>query len=446
MSKEDREWLDDKFGPPTGKDSIKKGKRQIVRLKEPDKAIDKAEWDKVIKKNFPDLWSVADIVLAGAAQLLFKEIVNPFGLVLVDKPSSGKTIVLNFFAGERALTYPVDNFTPAAFISQAASIRSDTLHDVDMLPKVKDRILLVRDLAPVLSKRDEDLMASLGILTRIFDGEGAEVASGVHGKRGYAGTFMFVFVAASTPIRPKVWKTMSTLGSRLFFVNVGSKEKSIETLADQLTKKPFKEKERECREATTQLLRSLWQKYPNGFKWDPSKTKKEHILMISKIAVMLARFRGTVSVWPVGDGDDTRFNHTIPEDERPDRINQILYNFTRAHAVVHDRDAITKSDLKATLRLALESGPYHRTRLFKALIKNKGKLDSEQVEGVLNCSRPTALKEMRHLAVLGMTKMFDYGEEYEHIGKSMDKSTILLQKKFKWLVDCSRDWPDLFEV
>ncbi len=428
-------------------EKITTGKREIAQVEEPNNVIGKADWDKVIKDNFSDLWPVADIALAGAGQLLLKDIVNPFGLILVDKPSSGKTIVLNFFADLDELVYPVDNFSPASLVTHASNKPRAQLESIDMLPKIKDKILLVRDLAPIFGLRDDDLTKQMGLLTRVFDGEGLETASGVHGKRGYAGTYMFIFLGASTPIRPKVWKTMSTLGSRLFFVNVGSKEKSLETLADQLLSKSFKKKEKECREATANLIRSLWQKHPNGIKWDSSKTSKGMILNISRIAVMLAKFRGNVAVWQIADKQEfghkkDKFNHTITEDERPDRINQILYNQARGHAVVNGRDRLVNDDIKTVLQLALESAPYHRTKLFKALVSKSGKIDTDQVMEIINCSTPTAHKEMEILATLKLADKTSYGEH--EAGEFVTKHRLRLRDEFRWLLKAYEEWPELF--
>ncbi len=430
-------------------EKITTGEREIPQVSKPISPIDKSDWDKIIKDNFPDLWPVADIALAGVGQLLLKDIVNPFGLILVDKPSSGKTIVLNFFSELEELVYPVDNFSPASLVTHASNKARSELNNIDMLPKIKDKVLLVRDLAPIFAKRDEDLMANMGPLTRVFDGEGLETASGVHGKRGYKGTYMFTFLAASTPIRPKVWKTMSTLGSRLFFVNVGSKEKSLDTLADQLLSKSFKVKEKECREATANLIRTMWQKYPKGIKWDASKTPRKVVLNISRIAVMLARFRGNVSVWPISESQDfgkkkDKFNHTMPEDERPDRINQILYNQARGHAIMCGRDKLIGSDIKTVLQLALESAPYHRTKIFKALIANNGKIDTDQVMNLFNCSTPTAHKEMEYLVTLKLANKTEYGSR--EAGEFVTKHIISLKPEFRWLLKACRIWPDLFKV
>jgi len=159
------------------------------------------------------------------SQILIKEISNPFALVLVDVPSSGKTIAINFFDRIPELTYATDKFTPASFVSNASNVKKEDLKNIDLLPKLKYKMFLIRDLATIFSKRDDDLNECLGILTRVLDGEGLNTDTGVHGQRQYVGEYLFMILGASTPLPRKVWKMMGSLGSRLFFLNLGSKKK-----------------------------------------------------------------------------------------------------------------------------------------------------------------------------------------------------------------------------
>lgn len=439
MTDEELDELDNEDEELDNEDEdIKQGDREIPKLKKPEQYVTKEQWDKVIKANFPDLWPVAEIVLAGIGQLLIKDIVNPFGLILVDKPASGKTLTLNFFTGLDELVFADDNFSPASFVTHAANRPRKELSKIDLLPKIKDKALLVREMAPIFGKHEEQLMGNMTILTRIFDGEGYLSSSGVHSRRGYEGTFMFIFLGASTPIQPRIWRAMSTLGSRLFFVNVNSKEKDEDALTNQLLSEPYQNKVEKCRKVTTELVRTMWANSPNGFEYDISKTNRKYITQISKIAIMLARFRGSVGIWEQSDsvfGTKNKLSHKIPEIEQPDRINQIMFNLALSSAVTNGRDYINSQDIKMTLKVALESAPYHRTKLLKFLVKNNGHVTSEEVEKMFGCSRPTALKEMEFLAVLGLA----------HKHTSPAGTELFLEQKFRWLQKAEKKFPDLFE-
>ena len=47
-------------------------------------------------------------------------------------------------------------------------------------------------------------MELIGILTRVFDGEGLETDSGVRGRRGYKGEDFFTLMGATTPFDKRV--------------------------------------------------------------------------------------------------------------------------------------------------------------------------------------------------------------------------------------------------
>lgn len=432
--------LDDLYGEEVDYDfvDITQGERKIPRLNKPQSIVKKSDWDSVVKSNFPDLWPIAEIVLAGIGQLLIKDIVNPFGLILVDKPASGKTLALNFFSGLDELVFADDNFSPASFVTHAANKPRSELNKIDLLPKIKDGVLLVREMAPIFGKHEDQLLGNMTILTRIFDGEGYLSSSGVHSRRGYAGTFMFIFLGASTPIRPRIWRTMSSLGSRLFFVNVNSKEKDEETLVSQLLSKPYQEKVKLCKDITSDLIRTIWNQHPEGIVLDKSKMDKKKIITISKIAKMLARFRGNVGIWEQNDsifGTSKKFSHQIPEIEQPDRINQILFNLAMGSAITSGRDSINSQDVKLVLKVALESAPYHRTKLLKFLVSKGGKVNSEEVQKMFGCSKPTALKEMEFLSVLGIA--------YKIVDPS--GTELYLDEKFRWLVTAAEKYPELFQ-
>lgn len=437
----------DQINESVEKISIPFGERKIPHLKQPEKEISKADWDEVVDRNFPDLRSVAEIELAAVAQLLVKDIYNPFGLVLVDVPSSGKTMTLNFLSELSELVITTDSFSPAALVSHASNIKKEELEKNDLLPQIKDKVFIIRDMITIFGMREDDLKRNMGLLTRVFDGDGLETTSGIHGNRGYKGTYMFIFIGASTPIKPRIFKILGTMGSRLFFVNIGSKEKDEETLADQLCSKSYKLKEMEVRKITAGFVRTLWSKNPDGIDWDAKKTEREILIKIGRLAKLLARLRTTIDMWSIGDGSDGesgKFSHTVPIREMPDRINQLLYNLARGHAVINGRNYLTEEDIKPILKITIESANFHRTKVFKKLVKKGGSIDSEEVQKFLHCTRPTALKEVGILVHLELVDKSDYGGHDED-GKYITITSVDLKKEFRWLRDAQKKWPDLFE-
>jgi hypothetical protein len=105
---------------------------------------------------------------------------------------------------------------------------------VDLLTRIRYRTPIVRDLGSVFGAKDDDLIKSLGILTRVLDGEGLETDSGVPGQRGYKGDYLFMLLAGKTPIPPGVFKIMVNLGSRLFLLSLHTPDNDDEELSADL--------------------------------------------------------------------------------------------------------------------------------------------------------------------------------------------------------------------
>jgi len=411
-------------------EEVRKGNERFVQLL-PDTPIEIEEWRNIIRDNFSDLVLPAEAGLSVISQLLIKDIRNPFSLVYVDVPSSGKTITLNFFSKTKELAYTTDNFTPASFVSHSANTKKTDLEKNDMLPQIQYKTLIVRDLAPIFAKKDEDVQAMLGILIRVLDGEGLETNSGLHGKRGYVGNYLFMMLSASTPIRSRIWKVMGNLGSRLFFLNINGKEKSDETLVKQL-KQPCFDKEVVCRVATNDFIKTLWSSYPNGVDWDREKDELEAANIIVKFARVLAKLRSSINMSDDNFGSK-KYNHSLPITEMPDRLSQLLYNLARGHALVCRRNFLSLEDMPIIARVSIDSAPPKRSKIFKHLIKNGGSLDTSEIMKILKVSRPIALKSMKELIILGVVDVIGNIEievDFQLEGRSDQK--IFLTKKYEW--------------
>lgn len=411
---------------------------RIAQIVRPYRPTTFAEWSEVISTNFPDLMFPAEICLSVISQILIHEIANPFALVLVGVPSGGKTICINFFDMIDELTYATDKFTPASFVSNASNVQREKLAELDLLPRIKNKAFLVRDLATLFSKRDDDLNECLGILTRVLDGEGLSTDTGIHGRRNLSGPLLFMMIAASTPLPTRIWKIMGSLGSRLFFYSMQTREKSVDELAAQLKNTAFKEKERMCRNATRNLLYSLWDAHKEGIVWNREGDPDNVVMIIARCAKLLAKLRGVISVWKEKKSDDGSidFDYTPPIIEHSNRISMLFYNLCRGHAVAMDRQQINHDDLRLIVELAIDSAPTTRAKLFHALVTHEGVMTTSQIEKYLDCSKPTALKEMRTLEVLEVCTI----TEIKNGTVGQPESQIKLNEEFEWFFseECRR--------
>lgn len=403
---------------------------RIMKVEQPTCLVDFDEWKNTIEQNFPDLLIASEIGVSIITQLLIKDITNPFALVFVDVPAAGKTIAINFFSEIEGLTYATDKFTPASFVSNAANVKKHKLKEIDLLPRIQYKMLLVRDMATVFSKRDDDLAESMGLLTRLLDGEGLNTESGVHGQRHYIGEYLFMMLAASTPLAPKVWRLMGNLGSRLFFYNTNSRLKSEDELVQQVLGSTHKEKEVLCRNTTQQFLQTLWYKHQDGIEWNRDADDREAVKIIARCACLLAKLRGVINIWKDSSVEE-KVSYTTPIIEQPNRINQLFYNIARGHAFAAGRTKINKDDLRIVIEIAFDSTVASRSILFRNLIKRGGRIRTSEVEKILKQSKPTALKEMETLRILGVCDMVQdsYGEPGE------PEKEIRIVKDFEWFLE-----------
>ena len=419
---------------------------EVRQIAAPEKPVTFQEWRDTIQRHFPDLVTAAEAGMSVIVQLLIRDVTNCFALVLVDVPSSGKTITINFFDEIPKLTYSTDTFTPASFVSNAANVKKEKLSEIDLLPRIRRKMFLLRDMATIFSARDDDLLKNLGILTRILDGEGLSTDTGVHGSRKLRGNYVFTLLAGSTPIPLRVWKAMGTLGPRLFFLGLHTKEKTEAMLVQQLRDKAYKRKELECRCITADFLRTLWSQYPEGIEWDTKKDDENILTIIARCAMLLARLRGQVIVYRDESNDEKgrgEFLYTAPVIEKPDRLNQCLYNFVRGHALAMGRTSLSTDDLEIVLRLTFDSAPGHRAPLFHKLLRQDGEVKTSDVMDLLGCTDTTARKEMRTLRILGICD--------EKEGEAEDCKTmfhITLKEDLKWFTseECKRYLNDTGDV
>jgi hypothetical protein len=89
------------------------------------------------------------------------------------------------------------------------------MNQVDLLPKLKDKVLLTKELAPLFRGSDDELRANFATLTAVLDGKGHVSASGVHGTRGYDGRIVFNWLGGTTPIPARTDVIMGQMGNRL---------------------------------------------------------------------------------------------------------------------------------------------------------------------------------------------------------------------------------------
>jgi hypothetical protein len=391
-----------------------------------------------IDQHFPGLWPAVDVALSVCATLLLAKNTNPTALIFVGGPSSSKTTIADMFADAdvtvtdgqetHGLFYLSDSFTPAAFVSQAASRSTKDLPKVDLLPRIKHKVLVTPELAPVFRGKDDELVKTFKIITRVLDGHGLKTDSATHGARGYRGDYLFCWIGATTPFDNNVWQMMGQLGSRLFFFVMGDdgEEVTVEMLVQSEEQGDYSERLAACKTVVADFLQDLFKRHGGirsvnwNTKKDPRNVKEE----IARLAKLLAEMRSE----PTREANPEHDHHGyVPaKREKPWRAQAVLRNLARGHALVHGRTELAQEDLPPIASVTVASMPPALGRVFTALVEKTGEpLSTAECRDALEVQHPeTARKIMEELDRRGIAC-------YERLGLGVH-GTLTFDPRWSW--------------
>lgn len=393
---------------------IKKGGETELQLEPPEEEVSVELLKGIINKNFPNMWEVVEDTTSVINTLSLKDQSNPLGVNLEGAPSSEKTTILSFYYDIPSLTFKTDNFTPKSFVSHSANVPEEELAKIDLLPKIKNKCMIVSEFAPILGKRKEDLIENLSIMTRVLDGEGYESDSGVRGHRGYKGEYVFEWLSASTPLPNHVWKVMGNLGTRLLSRKIPSKNKNTTELKKQLEDTvTYKDKVKECRHYMHNFLKGIFLK--NGgirqVVWNKEKDNTDAYDFIVNCALLVRLLRAPIEIWTEKtQGDEPVYSYQTPVIEEPERLINLLYDLARGRALMYSRNYLILEDVLPVFRVALSSMPYDRYLLFK-IIYETSNLNTRVIAEKLNCSERNALRIIEIMRVLGICNLTSINTE-----------------------------------
>jgi hypothetical protein len=193
----------------------------------------------------------------------------------------------------------------------------------------------------------------------------------------------------------------------------------------------YRERVDACREEVACFLETLWADSGSvrGIEWDRVADPQPVMLRIASFAKVLARLRGTISVWREGSGDYETYNFSTPVIEQPHRAMSLLYALARGHALIHGRRQLTMADTALVARAALESTPNDRRAVIRVLLAQDGVATTKDVEKALRCSAPTARAILETLEKLGIGEFVNPGPP--------TVGTLTLDESLRWLLEDS---------
>jgi Mn-dependent DtxR family transcriptional regulator len=422
---------------PKIKEEIEKDRISIGQISAEEwqaKLVEKYEnLQETVRLNLPNLWSGLEFVLSAKSILKIKDCTLPFAGILLGSPSSLKTVGIELFR-KWPQTYYTDNFSAKSFVSHSTAVTKEQLEEIDMLPKIRNKLFLTPELAPTFATRDDDLIQILAIMTRVLDGHGYESDSGAHGHRGYNEKMMFVWIGAAVDIPYKVHRYLGTLGPKLYFLRLPKSEKKTEDDYMAQINSSFDQKVKEIEKALFEYLH-WFEMYPNSanqsslskIEWNSDKDNVDAKRYVIRLAQLLAYLRGVVSTWHTRDTQGSNYGYGMAIKEECDRAIQQLYNLARGHALSQGRNYITLEDIPLIIKVVLSTASIERVTIFDLLLAYKGTMTTTQIATSLNISQPTALRTMTELKALGLVEMVN--------GDSNTPAKITLDPQFSWVFD-----------
>ena len=391
----------------------------------------------VTERNFPHAWDGVEFTISVLKILNIAECTLPFAGIILARAGGNKTLSSGMLV-PWPFAYYTRKFTAKAFVSHNTAISIENLPKIDMLPKIRYKMLLTPELAPIFSANEDELLENIGIITSVLDGKGYTSDSGAHGQRGYFGNYMFVWVGATVDIPYRVHKLLSSLGPKLYCFRLPYVDPSDAEIEESMNEE-FEMKRREVQETIIDYL--IWSetcplliedpetRLPK-IRWDSSRDNaltKEHL---TKLVRLLGRLRCHVEIWSqrgLGAHEYSDCSYAISNPEDPTRAATSLYNLTRGYAWTQGRNYITIEDLHLALKVTLSTGSQERISVLDLLLEKKGQATVATVANSLSMSKSTALKTMTELTAVGIADL-----ETVLVGGN-DTKQIRLQNGFKWL-------------
>jgi len=383
------------------------------------------EWQSTLTSNFPHLWPYAEACASTVAALLIKD-TQPLALVLQGAPSGGKTTTLDFFKGF-PFSHSTDKFTPRAFVSHVAQKSEAELKKIDLLPRIQGRVLITPDLTTLFGAKPEELKETFSLLTRVLDGRGLTIDSGVYGARGYEGDYMFTWIGATTPIPHSVWDLFGNLGARMYFMQIMKKTKTNDSYIADLKQKNYRKKVDECNQATLRFLKGIWRE--ERIEWQSANDADAFIEKIVQLAKLVTRLRGKINVVVKEEYGGEKTFYSEPIIEEPERCIQALYALMRGHALIQGRTQIDTPDLPVIIDVALSSAPWDRVNAFAYLL-SRPEVTTKDLMTDLKCSRTKAIRAMKTLELLELANLEE--ESVTTCGGEQSGYVMRLKGEFAW--------------
>ncbi len=308
---------------------------------------------------------------------------DPLWMFLVGPPGSGKTTLLESFHKTK-LCELVSKFTAKSLIS---GFKTTDGEDPSLLPRLKDRTLVIKDYTAIKSMPIQTQEELYGILRDAYDGF-VKIPYGNKEIRSYNDVYFSLLAGVTDVI---YGDNRASLGERFLKCDILDETDDSERLVQAAVNKSFKDLK-----TTKQFLRLSVRSFLDEFKEIPSLPElssdlKERIVAFAQIIAILRsqvpRVKGEVSY--------------TPRPEIGTRIATQLCKLALSVSLVLKEPAVTERVYDLLLKVGLDSSKGQYFNIVKLLVRSSKGLSASDLSSAIGLPSLIIKKKLQDLQLLG---------------------------------------------
>jgi hypothetical protein len=382
-----------------------------------------------VETYYGGLLPTVEACLSVCCSMAFANRTRPLSLMLETTSGYGKSAIVQMFfpveeqGGLNDYIYRCDKFTPKSFVTHATNVPREKLAEIDLLPQIKDKVLVTKECAPMFRGRDDDLTDIFTILIPVLDGKGFVSNSGVHGKRGYPTDIVFNWLGATTPLKRRTHQLMYQLGTRLLFFEVPAVALTDDQLTEYALRDDASQGEMECRDAVNRFLLRFFSEYPVG------SLPPELVEITPTRAEQIVRWARLLTYGRRGIEYERDGRNYVPiaagTPEGAFKVVDYFKLLARGHAFLHERLEVGEEDIELVSHVAISSIPGYLRPIVRKL-RCDGQITSTECARVCSVTQPTARKYVLEACLLGLGDLTKGNE-------ANVPDMLRLSNSFRWL-------------
>ncbi len=286
---------------------------------------------------------IIDVIMAVYVANRFNA--DPIWLIIIAPPSNTKTELLRAFDGHKNAFF-LSNLTPSTLVSGKTSKKSEP----SLLPKLNDKMVIIKDFTTILSMRSENRQEILAQLRETYDGQYSK--SFGTGKT-FDWTGKFGLIAACTPVYDSHYSVIGSMGER--FVLYRSENMSGVKMGLQAQKIVGQEDKMraEIKKAIHKFINQF-----NSLKNVEFNKNEEVNNMVISLACFCAYARCPV--------ERDRYTQAVKYDPMPEGTPRLVKQFMQLGmglALIHGKNSIDTEIYETIKKIGRDLMPAHRLKI-----------------------------------------------------------------------------------